>query len=237
MKQLGIALGALLLAHPAWAADPLHPAVVELFQSQGCSSCPPANANILAIADRPDILVLTWEVTYWDYLGWRDSFGDRRFTARQYEYASGLGHDAVFTPQVVVNGRADTTGLSPAELAGLLRRADRGATGPSLTMTADRVSVGAGAGLADLVMVRYDPSLIRVEIRAGENNGHTLPHRNVVREIQRLGIWSGHATSFDLPPPARPGLRTAILLQAGKGGPILAACREADPVVPPRTSG
>ena len=90
--------------------------VVELYQSQGCSSCPPAIANINAIADRPDILALTFAVTYWDQLGWKDTFASPGFTARQYDYAHGLGHGGVYTPQVVINGRADLVGADRARI-------------------------------------------------------------------------------------------------------------------------
>src|SRR5580693_943584 len=95
----------------ARAADLAHPVVVELFQSQGCSSCPPANANVMAIADRPDVLALSFGVTYWDSLGWKDTFASPKFTARQWDYAHGLGHSNVFTPQVVINGRRDGVGV------------------------------------------------------------------------------------------------------------------------------
>ena len=211
---------------PGWAADAAHPAVVELFQSQGCSSCPPANAHVLALIGRPDILALSWQVTYWDYLGWRDSFGDRAFTARQYDYARGLGHDGVFTPQVVVNGRADVVGTQDGEIEALLQRADRGDSGPLVTISSDRVDIGTGAGAADVVLVRYAPRTVQVSVLRGENGGVTLPHRNVVREVRVLGRWTGQATHFTLPIAPRAALKTAVLVQSGAGGPILAAGTE-----------
>ena len=223
MRRALTAFGVCLAAAPACAADAAHPAVVELFQSQGCSSCPPANAHVLALAGRPDVLALSWQVTYWDYLGWRDSFGDRAFTARQYDYARGLGHDGVFTPQVVVNGRADVVGTQDGEIEALLRRADRGDGGPSIVVSGDRVSIGAGRGGADVVLVRYDPRTIEVAVLRGENGGVTLPHRNVVREVRVLGRWTGGAASFTLPAASRAGLKMAVLVQAQPGGPILAA--------------
>jgi hypothetical protein len=225
VKTLILALGAALAAPPAFAADPIHPVVVELFQSQGCSSCPPANRNVLAIAGRPDVLALSWQVTYWDYLGWKDSFGDHAFTARQYDYAHGLGHNGVFTPQVVVNGRVDGVGTQPDELADLLQRGDRGDTGPSVTITGNTVAIGAATGHGDVILVRYDPNLVQVPILRGENGGLTLPHRNVVREVRPLGTWSGQPVQFALPAATRPGLKAAILVQASPGGPIVAAAR------------
>src|SRR5512146_2171714 len=112
-----LALAALLAAAAAHAraADARHPVVVELYQSQGCSSCPPANANLIAVADRPEILALSFGVTYWDDLGWKDTFAKPQFTQRQWDYARGLKHTQVFTPQIVVNGRKDGVGADPGE--------------------------------------------------------------------------------------------------------------------------
>src|ERR1700678_1390875 len=109
LKSLMLALAGLatLSTGAAGAGDRTHPTVVELFQSQGCSSCPPANANVMALADRPDLLTLSFGVTYWDDLGWKDTFASPQFTARQWDYARALHHTEVFTPQVVVDGRAD----------------------------------------------------------------------------------------------------------------------------------
>lgn len=172
----------------AHASDVAHPAVVELFQSQGCSSCPPANANLLALeAKRPDILALSWQVTYWDDLGWKDTFSKPAFTARQWDYAHAFHRDNVGTPEVVVNGRADVVGSRPGEIEALIREVDRGVSGPEVQIADGRVTVGAGEGRADVVLVRYDPNTVQVPIRAGENGGRTLPHRNVVHEVVRLG--------------------------------------------------
>ncbi len=222
-RSLLSALAGCALAAPAFAADADHPVVVELFQSQGCSSCPPANARVLAIAERPDVLALSWEVTYWDYLGWRDTFGNAAYTQRQYDYAHALGHDGVFTPQVVVNGRVDGVGSQDGELASLIRQGDRGDAGPAVHVTETAAQVSAGHGQADVVLVRYDPALVQVPIHRGENAGETLPHRNVVHQVVKLGTWHGQAESFTLPAAPRDGLKSAVLLQAAGTGPILAA--------------
>ena len=211
--------------YPAVAADALHPTVVELFQSQGCSSCPPANANVLAIADRPDILALSWQVTYWDDLGWKDTFGRPAYTARQWNYARAFHRGNVATPEVVVNGRDDVVGAERGALEALIRRADRGDSGPSIRLVG-RQAVISGAGAGVVVLVRYDPNLVQVPIGRGENAGRTLPHKNVVREVADLGAWPGGARTFALPAPSRPGLKTAILVQQGVGGPILAAAHD-----------
>ena len=226
--SVGILVGtaSAAMSGPVRAADAAHPTVVELFQSQGCSSCPPANANVMAIADRPDILALSWQVTYWDHLGWKDTFDDAAFTQRQRDYASAFGRRQVFTPEVVVNGRSDVVGDNPGPLSALIRQADRGQAGPAVMVAGDRATVSGTGARAIVLLVRYDPRILQVPIARGENGGRTLPHRNVVREVVALGEWAGPIPhSFVLPAARRPGLDTAILVQAGRGGPILAAAR------------
>lgn len=215
-------------AAPGRMADAAHPTVVELFQSQGCSSCPPANANLLTVVDRPDILALSFGVTYWDDLGWKDTFARDQYTQRQWDYARGLGHANVFTPQIVVDGRRDGVGARLADFTALIQGAGRGADGPALTVQPAAVSIGAAAApaqAADVWLVRYDPRVEQVSVKRGENTGKTLPHRNVVKQLVRLGGWSGGAMRFALPASADPALKTAVLVQAPRGGPILAAAR------------
>ena len=219
---------AALLGAPALAQTPAAPlTVIELFQSQGCSSCPPANANVNAlIASRPDVLALSFAVTYWDQLGWKDRFATPAYTQRQWDYAKGLNHEQVWTPQVVINGRTDITGTKAQPLASLIA-ATPPVTGPTLAIKGDSVTVSAAAApkrAADVWLVRYDPRTIAVSVKAGENDGRTLPHRNVVRELTRLGHWSGSASTFKVP-AAPAGLATAVLVQVPQGGPILAAAR------------
>lgn len=213
-----------LLAAPALAAPPV--TVVELFQSQGCSSCPPANANVNAlIAARPEVLALSFAVTYWDQLGWKDGFASRANTQRQWDYAKALHHDNVWTPQIVVNGRSDLIGTDPRALAAALQPLPVPA--PALVLTGDSLDIGRGtaprAG-ADVWLVRYDPRTLAVAVKAGENGGKTLPHRNIVRSLTRLGHWSGAPVRFAVA-AAAPGLATAVLVQTANGGPILAAAR------------
>ena len=221
---LGVAL-ALGLGAQAAQAGPL--TVVELFTSQGCSSCPPANANLATLAQRPDVLALSFGVTYWDDLGWKDTFASKAYTARQWDYAHGLRHSQVWTPQVVINGRVDVVGTTLAEIDRAARKAQPLA-GPAVSLTPDAVAIGAGARPArpaQVWLVRYDPNIVQVPIKRGENSGKTLPHRNVVRELTRLGAFDGHAVSLRLPPSRDPRLRTAVLVQAGPGGPILSAAK------------
>ncbi len=223
-RALASALALGLGATGAEAADVAHLTVVELFQSQGCSSCPPANANIMALSDRPDLLVLSFGVTYWDDLGWKDTFASPQFTARQWDYARGLGHSQVWTPQVLVNGRSDVVGVDRGELEALIRRQDRGEAGPAISAEGGQAVVGAATPVrgAQVWLVRYDPRIVQVPIQRGENGGKTLPHRNVVKQLVELGPWTGARQTYPLPAAAA-GLKSAILVQAGAGGPILAA--------------
>jgi hypothetical protein len=231
-RKIGLAVAALgLLASPplALAGDAGRPTVIELFQSQGCSSCPPAEANVGAISDRPDVLALAFEVDYWDRLGWKDTFSKPAWTARQYAYARAMGHgDSVYTPQVVVNGRVEGDGLEPSGLATLISRGDRGARGPRVGFSGEAVTVGRGAapaGGADVWLARYIPHTVDVTIPRGENAGHTLPYKHVVREMILLGKWRGEAATFPVPGGSDPGLAEAVLVQANGAGPILAAAK------------
>jgi hypothetical protein len=208
------------------SADTKPLTVVELFQSQGCSDCPPANANLMALSDRPDLLTLSFGVTYWDNLGWKDTFASPQYTARQWDYAHALRHTEVYTPQVVVNGRADVVGRNRAELEALIRR-EANATGPSVDIDNGSVTVGAGTTRpAQVWLVRFDPNIEQVSIARGENSGITLPHKNVVKQLVKLGDWNGKPASYRIPQASQNGLREAVLVQAGPGGSILAAARE-----------
>ncbi len=224
LATIGVAQTPSRAAPPASADS--HPVVVELFQSQGCSSCPPAAANVNAIAGRPGILALSFGVTYWDNLGWRDSFASPRFTARQWDYAHHAGRGQVYTPQVIVNGDAAIVGSNRQQLDAAIARAGMPRGGPELTATGATLHVGAGraGGPVTVWLVRYDPRTLDVPIRAGENGGRTLPHRDVVRDLVPLGHWTGAATSFALP-AAPAGLASAVLVQRGTGGPITAAIK------------
>jgi hypothetical protein len=215
------------------AAAPVHnasaeaPVVVEEFQSQGCSSCPPANANVNALADRPEVLALSFAVTYWDALGWKDTFDSPAFTQRQWDYAHHAGRTNVATPQVIVNGGATANGGDLGELQRLAAQAGSPKGGPAIGAKNGAVSLAAGKipQPATVWLVRYDPRVRWVSISAGENNGRKLPHRDVVRELVSLGEWTGAAVSVPLPPAKEAGLTSAVLVQAGKGGPIIAARR------------
>lgn len=210
----------------ATGASAIHPVVLELFQSQGCSSCPPANAVLNGLADRPDVLALSFAVTYWDQLGWKDRFGSPRFTDRQRDYAA-AGRGQVATPELIVNGAYAVLGSNGREVAATIAKAGAPIGGPDIVRAGTGVRLGTvAAGSRSIVwLVRYDPGTRNVPIKAGENAGRTLPHRDIVRELLKLGDWFGPAATFAFPASAEPGLATAILVQRGMGGPITAARR------------
>lgn len=202
--------------------------VVELFESQGCSSCPPANANVNALSRRTDVLSLIYGVTYWDQLGWTDTFARPEFTERQYNYQRGLGNDNVYTPQVVLNGREDLVGNDRSTLDRAIQRAASTRFSAAVHINHGSVEIRGNAQTqpsADVWLVRYDPRTLNVPIRAGENSGRTLPHTHVVRQLQHLGVWPGGVHSYQLSAASQPGLRTAVLVQEPNGGPIIGAAR------------
>ncbi len=226
MRPLLAALIA-LVSVPALAADAAHPTVIELFQSQGCSSCPPANASLIEFAKRPDVLALNFAVDYWDRLGWKDTFAKHEYTERQYAYSRSLGDSGVYTPEIVVNGRVAGVGDEVSEMAALARKTDRGASGPGVTFSDGAVVIGAGAapaGGADVWLAFYDPKIVEVPVARGENAGRTLAHGDIVHGLVKLGRWTGAETRFPLPAnPARWSL--AALVQAAGAGRVLAAGR------------
>lgn len=228
MQRLILILALILSACAPAVAQPHRPVVVELFTSQGCSSCPPAHAVLNALADEKNVLPLSFSVTYWDDLGWKDTFGDPAYTQRQWDYARGLRHAKVYTPQMVIDGFRDTPGQSLKPVEALITRARTEQTpGPQLILSADQVSLSvapAGGTSSGVVwLIRYDPRLQNVAVGRGENSGRTLPQRNVVRQVLKLGDWKGKATSLALPKASDAHFKTAILVQKGIGGPILAA--------------
>ena len=213
------------------------PVVLELFTAQGCAACPQANALLGEFASKKGVIALTFPVDYWDYLGWPDTFAKPEFTARQRAYLPRLKLREIYTPEVVVNGRREARGFDRAKVTALVLEAQAQARrGPRATLLAkdaqdrpQRVLVGAGGGAGEVWLVRYDPAERTVKVTAGENKGKTVVEENVVRELTRLGTWSGAAKRYRIPPlakpldPREPPLSSVIIVQAAKGGPILSA--------------
>ncbi|WP_312161277.1 DUF1223 domain-containing protein [Phenylobacterium sp.] len=222
------ALFSLILCVTPLAAAAKPPVVVELFTAQGCASCGEANANLAKLAQREGVLALTFPVDYWDYLGWSDTFAKPEFTARQKAYVARLELREPYTPQVVVDGQTQAGGLQTEKVDRLLAQAAKAERDPPdmAFIGPRRVDVGSGRpprGGAEVWLVRYDPREHDVVVRKGDNRGQTVAHRNVVREIKRLGPWRGRPTAYRLPAADEDGLVTAVLVQATDGGRILTA--------------
>ena len=218
-----IVLGAFIAAGPAAAETR---AVIELFTSQGCSSCPPADALLAEYADRDDILALSFNVDYWDMLGWKDTLASHDNTERQRNYALARGDGQVYTPQAVIDGRVHVVGSNRAAIESALG-ADGGLSVPiDLSLSGDSLSVDIGAATeanlphATLWFVMYDRS-VRVTIERGENSGKTITYSNVVRKLRPIAMWKGEPMSVDL---ARSEIKhakvgsCAVLLQAESDG-------------------
>lgn len=204
------------------------PIVVELYQSQGCSSCPPANLALNTIADNPDVIALNFSVTYWDRLGWKDIFGDQKYTDRQVAYARTLRERNVYTPQVVINGTRAIVGNRPGELKQAIGNSRKIYGGPSITNDNGIISISKAGNKqynTKIWLVRYDPRTLNVAIKNGENGGRTLPHKNIVRELRDVGNWTGEQKNFALPKPSDERWKTVILVQNMGNGKILSASR------------
>ncbi len=227
MRKAFVALLLLLMLSPTAApARARPPVVVELFTAQGCSSCIDANAQVSELAERPDVLALTFAVDYWDYLGWPDTFARPEFTERQRAYARKLALREVYTPQVVVDGRAQASAVKGEAVETLVATALKTPGNPPdmLFIGSRRVAVGSGPsprGGADVWLIRYDPRALEVTPRRGDNKGQVLVQRNIVREVVRIGSWRGKPTAYRLPSTTVEGLAMAVLVQAPKGGKIL----------------
>jgi len=226
MRKAFLALLLLLLSPTASPARVRPPVVVELFTAQGCSSCVAANAMVADLAERPDVLALTFAVDYWDYLGWPDTFARPEFTDRQRAYARKLALREVYTPQVVVDGRAQASGVKGDAVEALVATALKTQAYPPdmMFIGGRRVAVGSGPsprGGADVWLVRYDPRALEITPRRGDNKGQVLIQRNVVREVVRLGAWRGRPTVYRLPTTTLEGMAMAVIVQAPKGGKIL----------------
>jgi hypothetical protein len=205
MKALNCALLALAFAAGCGQAALAGPkAVVELFTSQGCSSCPPADALLADLAERDDVLALSLHVDYWDYLGWRDTFGRPDNTARQYAYAKVRGDGKVYTPQMVVNGGGDLVGsdgeavqdaVAAAELPVQVSVQRNGSAIDIVVEAADGQRVPAETTVRFVV---FDPAA-RVAIERGENKGRTATYRNIVHSMRPIGMWKGERLEISLP--------------------------------------
>ncbi len=210
---------------PAFAAETARPrAVLELFTSQGCGRCPPADALLEQLSREPDLVTLSFAVDYWDYLGWKDTAARPEFTQRQRAYGERRGDRAVYTPQIVVDGRvhvvgSDRTAVETA-IAGLSRAAagpvvavDVEANGDALVVQVGEAPTGLTTTRATVWLARYERART-VPIGKGENSGRTVTYSHLVRSLQPIGMWKGKALRIELP-------RQDTMVDTGDGCAIL----------------
>lgn len=235
------AAAAVVYAAPSFAGDISKPrGVVELFTSQGCGSCLPADAMLSELAEKGDVVALSYHVDYWDYLGWKDTLATPENTERQKLYGKAFGKRDVYTPQAVINGRIHVKGGKREAVLGALTELENRGEGLSVDINVTRtgesvtIDVAAAPGEIDahLVLVHFD-SMKPVIIERGENKGKTIAYVNPVTSVQTAGMWHGKAARFELPrSEINKNGGCAILLQQvsedGLPGPILGAT-----VVPP----
>jgi hypothetical protein len=203
---LALAMAAFLVAGHAAAGGGKRPVVVELFTSQGCNSCPPADVMLARLADRKDVLAMSLPITYWDMMGWKDTLASEANTHRQKSYSEIMGHGGVYTPQMIVDGVSDIIGSREAavETAIALREGDMDAVPVLLHATRQEIHVTVGPASnhegpdATIWMFRI-LGKATVAIGAGENQGRTVTYRNIVRDMKAIGLWKGPAVSLDLP--------------------------------------
>jgi hypothetical protein len=216
MKAIFVVLA--LLVAPAASAAETRPVVVELFTSQGCSSCPPADRLLGELAKRRDIVALGFHITYWDGAAWRDPLSRPASTERQLAYDKRLTGGQAYTPQIIVDGTADAVGSDRAAVFAAIKAAKPIATAPVI-FAADRrsVAIGGGAGTpgASVLLARYLLSRA-TPIGGGENADRTAIDTDAVVEIKVLGAWDGKATSFAVEPPGE-GEGLAVLVQTPDG--------------------
>jgi len=223
----GLTLVLVVAGAPAAIAQS-RPTVIELFTSQGCSSCPPADAYLGRLSERKDVLALAFHVDYWNSPEWHDRFSLSVSTARQDRYVRNLGKSAEYTPQFIIDGRAELLG-SRAELSEQALAEPKPGVAMSLAEEHGvlRIDVGAAPGHTGAYEVLLMSYLRHASsaVAGGENGGRTLEDFNVVRSLRVLGSWRGAAGHFDVPLSSLPADATAVavLLQVAGQGPILGA--------------
>jgi hypothetical protein len=208
----------------AQSSAPRGPAVVELYTSQGCSSCPPADALLGELSQMPNVIALGFHVGYWDSIGWRDHFALPTAVERQYRYVETLGLSSPFTPQVVIDGRSSFVGSDKRRiLAAIAEPLDTIPISVELIRGELTVTVPEGQDSAgyDVSLIAYLPLAV-TNVGRGENSGRTLKEFNIVRQFRSLGVWNGRESVFRAPIDSFPSdaTRVAVLLQRAQQGPI-----------------
>ena len=219
----------LTMGMPAYAATQGRPVVLELFTSQGCSSCPPADALFRQFSIEEPVIALSYHVHYWDYLGWKDHYASEQNTQRQQRYAQAGGRSGVFTPELIVDGVQSTVGSDASAVSSALVSARQDKVSVPIVLSADsknktlNVEVGVlekSLPEAEILAIRFIPNST-TDVKAGENGGRTLSSINSVTEVLSLGMWNNKASHFQLPLHAGEGV--AILVQNKQQGRIIGA--------------
>jgi len=203
--------------------------VVELFTSQGCASCPPADEALRKLIQKGDVVGLSYHVDYWNYLGWADSLASKENTERQYGYARALGRNNVYTPQAVVNGRDHVKGADMQAIYSRLdafKQAGEGLSVPVKTQhVGDEIAIdiGEGKGKADVVVAYFKREQI-VDVQKGDNQGKKISYWHSVYDVQTVGMWDGKSMTVKLPASIMSKSKDggcAVLLQTtdGQGNP------------------
>lgn len=228
MRQIVSAAVGLCLSAGATLAESEQGVVVELFTSQGCSSCPPADELMGQIADTPGVIGLALHVDYWDYIGWKDTFGQARFTERQKAYAHAMGEKMIYTPQIIVDGAAQVEGNQPAAVAQAISDAvnAQGSISLSLIRNGDQVLINAQSANplpkpALVQLVKYTDMAV-VDIDRGENAGLSMTYHHVVTSWQKVGDWAG-TEPLKLSVAAGSGPVVVIIQKAGPSDILAAA--------------
>lgn len=232
---LAVSLGAMTsLAQAEQRPPEQRPIVVELFTSQGCPACPPADAFLNDLAKREDVLALSLPVNIWDYLGWRDTLAKQAFTDRQRAYVQNLGGRSVYTPQMVIDGVEDAVGSRTGHVNSaieLRRKMMTEDVAIDFVPDGDSIQLNVGALATDkeatLWLVHYVKET-PVVIERGENSGETITYSNVVRDMVPVGMWKGDAISLTFPKSDLVGESydgCAAILQVDGNGQILGAAR------------
>ena len=232
LRYFSFAIAALALGIPG-SCLAKRQVVLELYTSQGCGSCPPADALIGRLSDRPDVLALSLPVTYWDMLGWKDTLASEANTRRQKAYAAAMGRGGVYTPQIIVDGVTDVIGSRETQVEGAInaRRADMREVPVALSASPNALHIAVGAlpeknGNDATVWLMHVLDHASVRVGAGENSGRKLDYRNVVREVRAVALWKGQPLSLDIPRTDQnvPGYDSiAVLVQEGTYGRIIGA--------------
>jgi len=230
MLHLGRLMTLLLLMGGTPALAQNHPVVVEMYTSQGCSSCPPADAFFdKHLAERDDVIALALHVDYWDYIGWKDEFASPDYTKRQKAYARVAGHRSVYTPQMIVGGVDHVVGTHPEEVKALIRKHQSLARKVAFSIERKgnklhiRAKGGAVSDEMEVHLVRYRPSE-EVAIRRGENAGKSVRYANIVDSWDSIVMWNGRK-DLNVTAPVRGKAPVVAILQVEGNGPILAAAR------------